>query len=273
MNHLKIILYAGSFFFLQHAAAQYAYQKAEVYFLKSDFTAAKDINDATYILQVVKYNDTTYTCRYYNKFGPILKQETFFDAGLTVPNGPFAWYDTRGNIDSMATVYKGRKTTFSSYDDDLKTKLSIDFRNGNVFEKRDYILNTCTDSIGNITSLADKQKAQHDKFVADSIAGETKAAYFGNEETKDWQKYISKHLIVPDRFENVMQEGNYEVIVSFLIKEDGSVSDVYLLRSCEWSADLEVFKVFENSPQWKPAMFSGKNVIYREKQSFSFSKP
>ena len=79
------------------AAQNFAYQKAEVYLLNGDFSGTKDINSATYLLQVTKYSDTLYTCRYYRKFGPMLKQESFLDADFSTPNGMFGWYDEKGN--------------------------------------------------------------------------------------------------------------------------------------------------------------------------------
>jgi hypothetical protein len=271
MKHYKVIFYALCLLSVQCASAQYAYQKAELYLLKKDFTAAKDMKDATYILNVVKHNDTTYICRYYNKSGPMVKQESFSDSGLSMPHGLFAWYDEKGNADSMASVYKGRKISFTSFDDDSKPVLSVKYKDGSVFEKKDYVTNIYTDSVGKTSFLADKEKEQHDKFLADRAAAETRVAFFEAEGDKQWKKYIGKNLLVPDRFQQVMKDGTYEVIVSFLISKDGSVDEVYLMRSCELSADMEVFKVIENSPRWQPAMLKGENVTYHQKQSFSFS--
>jgi hypothetical protein len=46
------------------------------------FTNAKKIDDAIYLLQVIKHSDTEYVCRYYNKFGPMVRQETFLDSAF-----------------------------------------------------------------------------------------------------------------------------------------------------------------------------------------------
>jgi protein TonB len=198
----------------------------------------------------------------------MLKQETFFDSNLSIPNGVFVWYDAKGNVDSFAQVYKGRKTSYVSYDDNLKPIVSAKYKNGSLFEKRDYLLNTYTDSTGNTSDL--KEKQERDK-LPDSITTTQKAASFGSNGHNEWNKYVEKHLRVPDRFENVMQNGSYEVVASFLITKEGKVDEVFLMRSCEWSADLEVFKIFEDSPLWQPATQNGNNVIYRQKESFTFS--
>jgi hypothetical protein len=133
-------------------AQNYAYTKAKVSLLKYDFTKARNFNDATYLLQVVKRSDTEYVCRYYNKSGPMLKQESFLDAGLSIPNGSFLWYGVRGTLDSEALVYRGMKTSFTAFDDSFKTTVYIKYRNGSVYEKRDYITNRYTDSTGNTVS-------------------------------------------------------------------------------------------------------------------------
>src|SRR4051812_15713576 len=51
-----------------------------IYVFKEDWSSAKNFDEATYFMQVTKDNDTTFVCRYYNKFGPMVKQESYFDA-------------------------------------------------------------------------------------------------------------------------------------------------------------------------------------------------
>jgi protein TonB len=258
------------FFAFQFASAQkYAYQKAQVYLLKSDFTVTKDAKQADYLLQIIKYSDSSYVCRYYNKFGPMLKQESFLDSSLSIPNGIFAWYDMTGNIDSLAYVYGGRKSEWISYDDSLKTTLFVRYKDGNLFEKRDYLLNIYTDSTGQTGNLTEKEQQERDKYTRDSFAKNQKEANFQGG-SKKWNKYLNGHLVVPDRFEKSMPDGIYNVIVSFLITTEGKVDEILLMHSCEWSADLEVFKIFENSPPWQPATQNGKNVKYRQRQNITF---
>jgi protein TonB len=271
MKCLPFVFYAILFFsFFQRATGQkYAYTKAEIYLLKNDFTNAKKTDDATYLLQVIRHSDTEYVCRYYNKFGPMLKQETFLDSGLSVPNGSFLWYGIRGILDSEAVVHRGRKTSFTAFDDSLKTTVYIEYRNGNVYEKRDHITNTYTDSTGNTYNLAEKEKAERDSLLkfkkAQADTSQIEAKFPGN-----WNKYIDKHLFVTDRFAQYHRDGTYQATVSFRVNKEGKVDQVQLLRSVEWSVDLEVFRIFENSPVWTPAVRFGKNVNYRQKQNLMF---
>jgi protein TonB len=260
--------------FFQNADAQkYAYLKADVYLLKLDFTNAEKISDAIYLLQVVKHSDTEYVCRYYNLYGPMLKQESFLDSGLSMPNGPFLWYDAKGILDSEAAVYRGRKLSFTAFDDSLKSTLYIKYRDGSIYEKRDYIANTYTDSAGNVQDLAEKEKAERNSFLqfkkAQTDTNQIEASFPGG--SRQWNKYVDKSLLVPDRFEKNSPDGIYHATVSFCINKEGKVVEVILLHSLEWSADLEIFRTFENSPLWKPAVQFGHNVIYRQKQNLGFS--
>lgn len=271
MKHFKFIACAAILLsiFQRVAAQKYAYEKAEVYLLKEDFSDAKDINAATYILHVTKYSDTLYTCRYYRKFGPMLKQESFLDANFSTPNGLFGWYDEKGNLDSDAVVYRGKKTSFGVYDDSLKTTLSMRYRDGSVYEKRDHLTDTYTDSAGNTRSLMEKEKEEREEFIqikkAQADTNLIEASFPGG--PKKWNKYLSSNLLIPDRLVKSMPEGVYHVTVSFVVDKEGNVKQVFLYHSVEWSADLEVFKIFENSPPWQPAVQFGRNVTYRQKQN------
>ena len=272
-HHPGLLCILPFFLFFQRADAQkYAYRKAEVFLFKSDFTDAKKIDDATYLLQVVKHSDTEYVCRYYNKFGPMTKQETFIDSNLSVPNGTFLWYDQKGIADSEAVVYRGRKTSFTIFDDKLKAIISIKYRNGNMYEKKDWITNVYTDSAGNTHNLAEREEEERNRFQelkkSQTDTSEIEPVFPGG--VGAWNAYIDKNLLIPDRFRTNLPEGRYDAIVSFRINKEGKVDEVKLLRSVEWSADLEIFKLYENSPSWQPAVQFGKTVSYRQKQNIPF---
>ncbi len=256
--------------FIEWANAQaYAYTKAEVYLLKDDFTNVKKIDDASYFLHIVKHSDTQYVCRYYNTFGPMLKQETFLDSGLSIPNGSFLWYDAKGILDSIAEVYRGRKTSFTVFDDSLKTTVYIEYRNGAVYEKRDHITNIYTDSTGNTYNLAEKEKEEGDRLLQwkrpQADTNQTEAIFPGN-----WNKYLDRHLLVPDRFSQSFPVGKYHATVSFRVTKEGKLDEVTILRSLEWSVDLEIFQTYDDSPLWKPAVQCGQNVIYRQRHNLEF---
>jgi protein TonB len=243
-------------------------QNTGAFLLKNDFTATSNQNEAVYLLHVIKYDDTNYICRYYNKFGPMIKQEAFLDSNLSIPNGRFLWYDKNGNLDSAAQVYRGHKTEWTYYNDSIIPIIYIKYKNGNIFEKRDHLQNIYMDSVGNIRNLTDVEKEEHEKYEQyqkDSGKYQIPAGFNNN-----WNKYINKQLGVTNRFKS-MPAGQYYITVSFLITKEGKVDQVELLHSIEWSQDLEVLQIFEKSPPWQPAVQNGKNVIYRQRQNLGFT--
>lgn len=259
-------------FFSQYIQAQkFAYKNADVYLLHNDFTPAKNFNDAACILQIIKYSDTNYTCRFYNKFGPMIKQETFFDSGLSISNGWFMWYGNNGNLDSTTYIYRGHKIKSTYYDNNVKPVVYIKYKDDKMFEKRDYVQNIYIDSVGNSSNLTDVEKKEnegYERYLRDSSSSSSKNLSASS--NANWSKYINKHLLVTDRFEGSMPPGHYRIIVSFLINTDGKIDEVQVLHSIEWSQDLEILKIFENGPHWQPATQNGKSVIYRQRQNFDF---
>jgi protein TonB len=123
--------------------------------------------------------------------------------------------------------------------------------------------------IRNTYDLAEKEKAERDsslQFKKSQVDTNLIEAKFPG----DWNKYIDKHLLIPDWFLQTLPVGIYQATISFRITQEGRVDQVELLRSVEWSLDLEIFRTFENGPLWKPAVQFGRNVVYRQRQSLSF---
>ncbi len=264
--------------FLLTAVGQSAFSQqdaeANVYLFKKNWTSAKEINEATYFMQLIHENDTTYACRYYYKFGGMLRQETFLDSMLTIPNGRFCWYDPNGILDSTGLVYRGRKTgAWKYYNDNVEPVLSMVYSNGHLVEKRDYLKNEYADATGNATNLSAKEKAEHDTFVADSLVKNVqfeKAVFGESDSGKQWKEYLKKNIAVPERFNSISTIGSCLVTVSFIINKEGKTDDIYLTRSCEWSADNEVFNAIRKSPQWAFSERGKNNIDNSLQETVSF---
>ena len=260
--------------FIQAAMAQKKNKKdeAEVFYLfKANWTPAPALDSAAYFMQIVSQNDTTYLCRFYNKYGPMVKQEAFRDKDLTIPNGPFLWYNKDGYLDSAGTVNNGHKDALWSYYRNGKTYLSLFYKNGRIAEKKDYDADIYIDSAGTQKSLT--QMFVQDSLYRDSLMRARDSTKPNQVEAKfpgNWTNYIAHNLKTPDRLMNVLGKGQHDVVVSFTVDKEGNVSNVVLLKSVEWSGDAEVFRVLQNSPKWIPAQQNGKPVLYRQKQNLTF---
>ena len=220
------------------------------YAFNTDWSAAKSIDASTYFMHEIKKSDTEYVCRYYNKFGPMVRQESYLDADLSILNGIFCWYNSDGYVDSTGSVLNGRKDGWWSYlMNDSVNRYREKYEDGKLIKKEGY------------------QKPDTTQTTKDSTE---KGAIYGKGDGA-WNKYISSKIETPDRFIKNMAPGRYVITVSFVINKTGKVQDVVLVKSVEWSADAEVFKVIENSPVWKPAVQKGQPVLYRQKQNISFA--
>lgn len=222
------------------------------YLFKQDWTAASTFNDCTYFMQALKKSDTEYVCRYYPRFGPMIRQESYRDADLSVPNGFFCWYNHAGYMDSSGYVKNGRKDQrWYYYNTDTLQNYYEEYAFG-ILQKRELIYNK------------KPLDGEDDDLPAVS---QKEASYKGG----TWSKYISSNVTTPERFTQNMKPGRYVVTVAFTIGKTGMVQEVMLIKSVEWSVDAKVFRLIENSPAWTSAVQNNEPVLYRQKQNIVFN--
>ena len=71
-------------------------------------------------------------------------------------------------------------------------------------------------------------------------------------------EYLSKNIQYPASARDNNIDG--KVIVKFVVNEDGSVSDVSLIRGIGGGCDQEAMRVVASMPKWKPGKQNGKPV-------------
>jgi len=76
-----------------------------------------------------------------------------------------------------------------------------------------------------------------------------------------WIKHMTENLKYPQAARDKKIEGM--VVLTFIVKEDGSVSDVEILRGIGAGCDEEGRRVVEISPKWTPGKIAGKAVNTR----------
>jgi TonB family protein len=76
-----------------------------------------------------------------------------------------------------------------------------------------------------------------------------------------WIKHMTENLKYPQTARDKKIEGM--VVLTFIVKEDGSVSDVEILRGIGAGCDEEGKRVVEISPKWTPGKIGGKAVNTR----------
>ena len=74
-------------------------------------------------------------------------------------------------------------------------------------------------------------------------------------------RYIYRKIKYPPEAQNKRIGG--QVLCTFMINEDGKVSDATLIKGVHPALDEEVLRVLRSMPVWKPAMKSGKAIKVR----------
>lgn len=85
---------------------------------------------------------------------------------------------------------------------------------------------------------------------------EKKAQFPGG--TKKLIEYLRNNLKYPEASIDVGVEGT--VLVSFVVRKDGSIDDVKAVRSVDPLLDEEAIRVVKSMPKWVPAQLNGKDV-------------
>lgn len=89
----------------------------------------------------------------------------------------------------------------------------------------------------------------------------------------EFMKFIAQHIQYPADALQAKLQGR--VIARFVVREDGSVSDIEILRSISPSLDAEAIRVLKLMPKWKPGTQRGKAVAvkYTVPVTFRLEKP
>jgi TonB family protein len=85
-----------------------------------------------------------------------------------------------------------------------------------------------------------------------------------------WQKYLEKNVNLNVLTDKKAPPGSYTVVVTFLVDNNGNVSEVKALNDPGYGAADEAVRVIANSGKWIPATQNGKYVTHRQKQSITF---
>lgn len=79
------------------------------------------------------------------------------------------------------------------------------------------------------------------------------------------RSFIQENLTVPEKYKQIDTKAEYRVFVQFVIAEDGSITNIELMKPEPSKQDLndEAVRVVKSMPKWKPGTVDGKPVKVR----------
>lgn len=106
-----------------------------------------------------------------------------------------------------------------------------------------------------LTVELNDQQVSEDKDTILEYAEQVPKFPGGVYELKDW---IAYNIVYPKRARKLKIEGM--VVCQFVVNEDGSISNVKVLKSVDEELDAEAVRVLSEMPKWKPGKHNGKCV-------------
>lgn len=98
---------------------------------------------------------------------------------------------------------------------------------------------------------------------------EIEASFSGGD--RAWRSYLERNLNASVPVDNKAPEGNYTVVVQFIVDKEGTISDIKPLTNHGYGMEQEVIKVISKGPKWTPAIQDGKAVKAYRRQPVTFA--
>lgn len=88
--------------------------------------------------------------------------------------------------------------------------------------------------------------------------------------TEAWNNYLAKQLDASVLAKRNAPPGIYTVTLSFIVDENGNLSDIKALNDPGFGAAAEAVRVIKQGPKWLPAIQNGQKVAFASKQKIAF---
>ena len=98
---------------------------------------------------------------------------------------------------------------------------------------------------------------------------EIEASFPGGDQA--WIKFLKKNINGLIGTDNGAPEGQYTVIVQFVVDKYGYITDIRALTNHGYGMEKEVIKLLKRSPKWNPAFQDGRNVKAYRRQPVTFT--
>lgn len=87
---------------------------------------------------------------------------------------------------------------------------------------------------------------------------------------KGWQQFLMKTLNAEIPVKKRAKNGQYTVIIQFLVEKDGTTKNHTALTQHGYGMEEECIRALKLSGNWEPALLNGQAVRYYRKQPITF---
>jgi len=225
-------------------------QDGNLYLFNEKWEQATDVKQAKYLMEIRKVNDSSWQGWYYNFTGPLVRIESYKNIKEMVLDGKCSIFKPNGYIDSIIN-YKDGVLDGSSYcfSDSNQCTKEVIFSNGTI-----------------VKELSQAERAASLKVDSSKTIIVEESEFPGG--AGAWGKYFSKNLEYPQRAVNNEFQGC--VVLQFIVLENGSVTDIEIYHSVEYSLDKEAIRILKKSPNWMAAKKNGVSLKSYKRQPITF---
>lgn len=85
-----------------------------------------------------------------------------------------------------------------------------------------------------------------------------------------WRKFVQKNLKLKEPVKNGVPDGNYQVIITFKVTNEGKISEFIPETKFGYGMEDEVIKMIKKGPDWEPAIRYGRKVNSIKTQRVTF---
>jgi len=243
-------------------------------------------DSSTVYLNILGKEASKETARYYRKkiqqgsqwlvtqytiSGEMIMKGVYADDSCHIANGEFSWYKnknllyhschyTNGKANGADIYYydNGRKQQEGNYINDKKDGEWVGyFESGKISGKATY---------------KDDKQLTGQFFNEDGSNNQAIRVFLRPAEYpgagKALMQYLSSSISYPRKAQKKEIEGT--VVVQFIVRANGTISDIGIDQSVEPSLDAEALRVIKSMPDWTPAIIGGRYSDSYMKQPITF---
>ena len=97
---------------------------------------------------------------------------------------------------------------------------------------------------------------EEDEDIVDFASVEAPPEFPGGQ--SGWGKYLQDNMKYPPLAREKNIKGR--VIVSFVVEQNGDLSDIKVIKGIGWGCDEEAIRVLKTAPSWKPGIQNGRPI-------------